>query len=58
MKVFKIILTVIFGIALLGNFSMMFKGEFVDGWNYFALIVIALIFFILVRSVGREKADD
>ncbi len=58
MKTFKIILAIFFGLAFFGNISMMVKGEFIDEWNYFALIIIGVIFFVLVRSIGKEKSND
>lgn len=58
MKTFKIILAVFFGLSFLGNISMMIKGEFIDEWNYLALVIIGVIFFALIRSIGKEKEKD
>ena len=58
MKAFKIVLTVFFGIVIVGNLLMLSKGEFENEWNYFALFLFILIEIFLFRSIAREQKKD
>lgn len=59
MKIIKIILLVIFGMSLYGQFSMLAKGESNgDIWTFLPIILVILIIIFLFRSIGRENEND
>lgn len=58
MKALKIILLIIFGLSLFGQFSMLAKGENGGQWAYITIGITGLIIFFLVRSIGREPKKD